>query len=1474
MKIVRTLVIFGGISLSGYYGISHSVNPALAQIVPDNTLGDNPSFVKPNVEVKGLPADLIEGGATRGDNLFHSFSEFNVGDLQRVYFANPSGINNILSRVTGSNISKIFGTLGVDGAANLFLLNPNGIVFGPNASLDVAGSFVGSTANSIVFGNGTEFSATNPEEPPLLSINITPGLQYGQNPPQPIVNAGNLAVGPGQNLTLVGGSVISTGDIQAPGGEINLVAVPTETLVQLGQAGKVFTLSTSSPSIGSNSASVTEFFNSLSDDTGVTVTPDGQVTLTESGTIVPLEPGTVIISGDLNAANLSPGQTGGKVTVLGDQVGLFDSASIDVSGNSSGGEALIGGDFQGQGQLPLATATYIGPDTTINADAVTTGNGGLIVIWSNQSTRAYGTLTARGGAQSGNGGLIETSSPNFLDVTGVRVDASAVNGNAGTWLLDPRNVTLGFADTSNGTFDSNSNIFTPTGDDAVVNIPDIEAQLNAGTNVTITTGTTGTQEGNITADGFDINKTTEGEVTLSLEAANDISLKNVDINANSGLLNLVLEADSDNSGSGDVELMDGSIDTGGGAVTITAAGAIALESFGINRNNNRSVQAPPITVISGESISLKNAGINSLTSGDNGNAGDVIVQTGTLTLEESGIGSRTNGNGNAGQVEVSADSISLTTNAGISSNACLAESCQDNAGQTIEGNAGQVIINAGSIVIENMSVLDSDTEGKGNAGGISITADSLSIANQSGLGSRARKGSTGNGGPITINLSSLSLDNSEIGSNVDGEEGGKAGDITIFADKISLNNSAIDGDTNGRLDGGDITITVTDSLFLSGDSDIFANSSDENSDIRAEGNAGDITITAGSVLFEDQSGLGSETRGKSSGDGGTISITADSVVFRENSGLGTNTEDNSTGDAGNINITAGSVLFENQGGIGSNTQGDSSGNAGNITIIAADSIVLRNNFNISSNTQSNGNGDAGNITITTGSLLIENQSGFGSETRGNSSGDGGTITIEAGSVVFREQSGLGTNTRNNSTGNAGQITITAGSLLIENQSGLGSNTQDNSSGNAGKITINADSLVFRNQSGLSTNTTGNSTGDAGQITITAGSFLFENQSGLSSNTQDNSSGDAGIITITADSVMFRQQTGLNTNTTGNSTGNAGNINITAGSFLFENESGLGSNTQGNSSGNAGNITITTADSLVLREDSGISTNTEDNSTGNSGIITINADSISLENNSNISAQTFSGDGGNITLTLQDLLLLRNGSQISTSAGTEDQPGDGGDITINSDLILAFLEENSDITANAFEGNGGNITLTAEGIFGFNFPDQLTNLSDITASSERGVDGDIQINILGVNPSHGLVELPTTIVDPSTRIAASCTDNFNVGSNTSTGDEFIVTGRGGLPPSPLDPITSQTVIADWVTLDNSATENYQSQITPAGGQESAGKRPRRRIVEAQGWLIGPDGTVILTAFPTTPDTWANSSVKSPSCEDLRRISNGS
>ncbi|WP_366516596.1 filamentous hemagglutinin N-terminal domain-containing protein [Microcoleus sp. PH2017_20_SFW_D_A] len=134
---------------------------AIAQIIPDSTLGAESSRLVPDT-INNLPSDRISGGATRGSNLFHSFRSFNIGEGRGLYFENPSAVSNIFTRVTGGQPSNILGTLGVQGNANLFLINPKGIVFGPNARLDLRGSFVASTADSIVFNNGFEFS-TNTE---------------------------------------------------------------------------------------------------------------------------------------------------------------------------------------------------------------------------------------------------------------------------------------------------------------------------------------------------------------------------------------------------------------------------------------------------------------------------------------------------------------------------------------------------------------------------------------------------------------------------------------------------------------------------------------------------------------------------------------------------------------------------------------------------------------------------------------------------------------------------------------------------------------------------------------------------------------------------------------------------------------------------------------------------------------------------------------------------------------------------------------------------------------------------------------------------------------------------------------------------------------------------------------------------------------------------------------------------------------
>jgi len=202
--------------------------PGWTQLLPDDTLGAESSVVNVGGAVNGLPADLIEGGAGRGGNLFHSFREFNVGTGQAVYFASPLEIENILTRVTGGNLSNVDGLLGVAGPANLFLLNPNGVIFGPNARLDVGGSVFISTADRLTFADGSEFRAV-PSGEELLSMSVPWGVQFNR-PQGDLISTGSLTTG--QDLTLIGNNVVLEGQVSA-GNHLNVQGADTVTMRDL-----------------------------------------------------------------------------------------------------------------------------------------------------------------------------------------------------------------------------------------------------------------------------------------------------------------------------------------------------------------------------------------------------------------------------------------------------------------------------------------------------------------------------------------------------------------------------------------------------------------------------------------------------------------------------------------------------------------------------------------------------------------------------------------------------------------------------------------------------------------------------------------------------------------------------------------------------------------------------------------------------------------------------------------------------------------------------------------------------------------------------------------------------------------------------------------------------------------------------------------------------------------------------------------
>lgn len=204
--------------------------PARAQINPDTTLGAESSIVTPNAEVRGAPADLIEGGAVREAALFHSFTDFNVLASERAYFFNPQGIESIFSRITGGDRSNIFGTLGVDGAADLFLLNPNGFVFGPDAELDVPGSLYVTTADEIALGEGGVFSAIAPNQNQFLTVRPNTLFSNYLSANALSANAGDIEsegqIGAGENLALVANNIRLEGSVSA-GDQLSLLAADT-----------------------------------------------------------------------------------------------------------------------------------------------------------------------------------------------------------------------------------------------------------------------------------------------------------------------------------------------------------------------------------------------------------------------------------------------------------------------------------------------------------------------------------------------------------------------------------------------------------------------------------------------------------------------------------------------------------------------------------------------------------------------------------------------------------------------------------------------------------------------------------------------------------------------------------------------------------------------------------------------------------------------------------------------------------------------------------------------------------------------------------------------------------------------------------------------------------------------------------------------------------------------------------------------
>ncbi len=700
------------------------------------------------------------------------------------------------------------------------------------------------------------------------------------------------------------------------------------------------------------------------------------------------------------------------------------------------------------------------------------------------------------------------------------------------------------------------------------------------------------------------------------------------------------------------------------------------------------------------------------------------------------------------------------------------------------------------------------------------------------------------GFPENINRTSISLTNQ---ARVYVEAAG-GGDITINARNIEIlegsSLSAGIGQGLGTGDAGNITMNATDAVSLR-DANIFT------------------TVQSGGV-----------------GKGGNININAATFSLLEGAQLSASTY--GIGNAGNVTVNVtGAVQVTDNAAIFSGIEAGGQGKGGNININAA-TFSLQNGSQLitnvlgASNTQPAGRGDAGNINLkVTGFVNIGGTknnlySAILSRVETGAAGNGGNITIDAGSVNSQDGTQISAGSRG--IGNGGNVTISATGAVSLINSDIISRIGAGGQGKGGNININAARLSLQDSTQLQTaifsasNTQSAGRGDAGNVNIKVGEVDIAGvkngfSTGIFSRVETGTEGNGGNITIDAGSFKLRDGALLDASTA--TKYNGGSITINAN--VFEALTG-GQITTTSNNGRAGKITVNATDKVIISTNdpnyndrvknfpdntgniganAGFFVNSVE--AGTTGDIEINSPKITLDNQGKLEANSTSRNGGNINLN-SDLLLLRRGAQISTNAGTEQQGGDGGNIDIDSRFIVAVPNENNDITANAFSGRGGNVFIRTQGIFGIE-PRlrESPQTSDITASSLRGVQGEISITEPDVKPAQGLIELPEEVVDATRRVAQICP---RVPGAKPLG-EFTITGRGSLPPSPLEPLPGATNITKLATLDNNT---YVSNTVPNKVQSA--------IVEAQGLVKNKDGSLELVSL--APVTTPNAHIVASAC----------
>lgn len=915
--------------------VMHGLLPVQAMALDNNALPSNGQITAGSgrIDQSGNVLDVTQNS----QKLIATWDTFNIGRDATVNFHQPGASSVALNRVLSSDASQIFGQLNANG--QVYLINPSGVLFGSSAAVNVGGlvasagditdndfldgrlQFDGKGAAGAVINQGT-IRAADGGTVALLGAQV-------RNEGSVIAKMGSVVLGGGEKITLdydgdglinlqvdeaaLDASVLNQGLLQASGGTVIMSARTSDAML----------------STVVNNEGVIEA-SSLQQRNGRILLDGG-------------DSGVVASSGLIDVSGRNAGERGGEVTMTGEYVGLFDAARIDASGDIGGGSVLLGGDYQGSGSLQHASATHMGKDARIDADALSSGDGGKVILWATESTQFHGNISVIGGGETGKGGLVETSA-HALDVSG-RVDLSAASGEGGTWLLDPYNINITSA-ASSGT--SSESPFTPNaGGSSTLSSATLNASLSEGANIIVQTSSGAGTSGDINVQD-DVQA--QGNASLTLIAHRNINMTGTSItHADGATLNVSLLSNFNNSGNGSVALNNASIRTNGGDLTISGAvdpnGSFA--STNVSSGTGVFIRSSLIDTHGGD-VTIRGATSATLASGASATAMNISASTidaGGGDISITALQASTSGTGDAfilhggsslltegtGAIDISADNLGSGNGTRIfSTGNTIAASGSGNV--TLSGNAasgfGVLICSTASGSTQNigvgsgtLTVKASSQSGRGlyvaaaGDGAINLTASDagrIVLNGDSGASYGTILNVTGSGasinllsdGDITVegnssggSTPSLGLVTSGSGSSID--IASTAGDVRLAADNSVINSGsgsfrALYMDASGS-DSAIRVGTQSGNLSLEGNSisgrGVDLAPSGSNAAITLSTSSGDIQVSGNSTASFGGYGIFLNSTGSSQGvaittQTGDITLRGDSVGTSDAIALG------------------------------------------------------------------------------------------------------------------------------------------------------------------------------------------------------------------------------------------------------------------------------------------------------------------------------------------------------------------------------------------------------------------------------------------------------------------------------------------------------------------------------------------------------------------------------------------------------------